>query len=203
MPLSSKVLLSIFLLVSLGFASWLIRRELRTPQNEREVMDRVIELMQEGRYEKAVQILQAWINDPRRDAYRDGLLYQEMAIAYIAKANRVPTGRSEVIRQAALNLGKQLDLYDKENVTSLRLDLLEIGSAHEALADLADKDKCLYYGMAQQELDRQSSLIQGDFYVADGRKFPLAAVRRDINKHLDAIKEKSAKAGCPSSDKKS
>ena len=144
MPLSSKVFLSIFLLVSLGFASWLIGRELRTPQNEREVMDRVIELMQEGRYEKAVQILQAWINDPRRDASRDGLLYQELAIAYIAQANRVPTGRSEVIRQAALNLGRQLDLYNQENVTSLRLDLLEIGSAHEALADLADKDKCLY-----------------------------------------------------------
>jgi hypothetical protein len=68
MPLSSKVFLAIFLLVSLGFASWLIRRELRTPQNEREVMDRVIELMQESRYEKAVQILQAWINDPGRDA---------------------------------------------------------------------------------------------------------------------------------------
>jgi hypothetical protein len=126
-----------------------------------------------------------------------------MAIAYIARANRVPTGRSEVIRQAALNLGKQLDLYNKENVTSLRLDLLEIGSAHEALADLADKDKCMYYEMAQQELDRQSSLIQRDFYVADGRKFPLAAVRRDINKCLDAVKEKSAKAGCPSGDKKS
>jgi len=144
MPLSSKVFLAIFLLVSLSFASWLIRRELRTPQNEREVMDRVIELMQESRYEEAVQILQAWNNDPGRDASRNGLLYQALAIAYIAKANRVPTGRSKVIRQAALNLGKQLDLYNEENVTSLGLDLLEIGSAHDALADLTDQDKGLY-----------------------------------------------------------
>jgi hypothetical protein len=203
MPLSSKVFLSVFLLVSLGFASWLIRRELRTPQNEREVMDRVIELMQEGRYQKPVQILPAWIDDPRRDASRDGLLYQEMAIAYIAKANRVATGSSQVIRPAALNFGKQLGLYNKENVTSLRLDLLEIGSAPEALADLADKDKCLHYGLAQQEFDRQSSPIPGDFYVADGRKFPLPALCRNIDKQLDAVKEKSSNAGCLSAGKKS
>jgi hypothetical protein len=61
--------------------------------------------------------------------------------------------------------------YNEENVTSLGLDLLEIGSAHDALADLADKDKCLYYEMAQQELDHQSSLIQGDFWRTAGN-FP-------------------------------
>jgi hypothetical protein len=48
-------------------------------------------------------------------------------------------------------------------VTTLRLDLFEIASAHEALGDLSDKDKCFYYGLATQELDRQSSLIKGDF----------------------------------------
>ena len=103
MPLSSKVFLSVFLLVSLGFASWLIRRELRTPQNEREVMDRVIELMQEGRYQKPVQILPAWIDDPRRDASRDGLLYQEMAIAYIAKANRVARDLGLIVPQVRIH----------------------------------------------------------------------------------------------------
>jgi hypothetical protein len=203
MTLASKVFLFAFLLACLGFAAWLIHHELRIPQNEREVMDRVIELMQEGRYDKAVQIVQAWIKDPRRDTSHDGSLYQEMAIAYIAKANRALTGRSEAIRQAELNIEKQLNLYNKENVISLRLDLFEISKAHEVLGDLSDKDKCLYYGMAEQELDRQSSLIHGDFYEADGRKFPLAPVRRDINKHLDAVKEKASKAGCPSADKKS
>ncbi len=203
MTFASKVSLSIFLVTSLGFGTWLIRHELHRPQNEREVIERTIELTREGRHDKAIQVVQTWISDPRRDVSHDGLLHDEIAVICIAKAFHRPTRKSEAIRQAEINLEKELDLYNKENATSLRLDLFEIGRGHELLGDLSDKDKCMYYEMAKEELDRQSSLIQGDFYVADGGKFPLAPVRRDINKHLDAVKEKSSKAGCPSAGKKS
>ena len=198
MTLASKVLLAVLLLGISSFAAWFIRNEISEPKNEHEVFDREIDLMRASRYDKAIRLLQTWVNDPRRDASHDGLIYHQLAIVNISKAWHATTAKDECIRQAELNLEKELVLYNKENPSSLRLDLLEIGAAHEMLGDLSDKDKCFHYGMARQELDRQSLLIQGDFYEADGRRFPLAPVRRDISKHLEPVNEKSSKAGCPS-----
>ena len=197
MPLSSKVFLSIFLLAVFGFAVWLVHQEVRTPQNEREVMDRQIDLLRAGRYDKAVQVIQTWMNDSKRDASRDGLLCQQVAMAYIAKAYNKPSGKEEAIRQAELNLERELDLYNKENVATLQVDLLEIGLAHEALGDRSDTDKCWYYGKALEELTRQLSLIVGDSYESDGKRFPLEPVRRKIKERLGAVDEKAAKTGCP------
>src|ERR1700758_102099 len=132
------------------------------------------------------------MNDPRRNMSRDGLLYHQLAMVYIAKAGHAPVGKDEFVHRAALNLDKQLDLYNSENPTSLRVDLLEIGLTGEVLGDLSEKDKCNNYGLARQELNPQLLLMAGDFY-----ELPLAGARREVNEHLDAAKEKSAKAGCP------
>jgi len=201
MTLSRKILILALVGACLAFTAWLVHRELRTPQDQSQVINRMIELLREGRYDRAARVGQTWMNDPRRDVSHDGLLYQQIAMVYMAKAYKKPTARSEALRQAELNLENQLDLYNKENVTSLRLDLFEIAGAHEVLGDLSDKDKCLYYGLARQELHRQSSLIHGDFYEADGKKFSLDPVRRDVNKHRNAVKAKSSKAGCTNADK--
>jgi hypothetical protein len=197
MALSSRILVSAFLLAFIAFATWFIRGELHTPQNEREVIDREIDLLRAGRYDKAIQIIQNWMNDPRRNMSRDGLLYHQLAMVYIAKAWRAPVGKDEFVHRAARNLDKELDLYNRENPTSLRVDLLEIGLAREVLGDLSETDKCNYYGLARQELSQQLLLMAGDFYEVDGRKLPLAGARRKVNEHLDAAKEKSSKAGCP------
>ena len=196
MPLSSKLFLSIFLLAAVVFGAWLIRSELHTPQNEREVMDRETDLIRTGRYDNAIHVLKTWIDDPKRDVSRDGLLYQQIAMAYIAKAYNKPTGKEEAIREAEVNLEKELDLYNKENVATLQVDLLEIGLAHEALGDRSDKDKCLYYGKAREELKRQLSVIERDF-EADGRKLPLEPTRRKIRDRLSGVDEKAARNSCP------
>jgi len=65
MTLASKIFLAVLLLPCLGFAAWFTHHELRIPQDEREVMDRQIELLRERRYDKAVQALQTWLNDPK------------------------------------------------------------------------------------------------------------------------------------------
>ena len=84
-------------------------------------------------------------------------------MAYIAKAYNKPSGKEEAIRQAELNLERELDLYNKESAATLPVDLLEIGLAHEALGDRSDTDKYLYYGKAREELTRQLSLTYGRF----------------------------------------
>jgi hypothetical protein len=115
---------------------------------------------------------------------------------YFAKAWSKPTGKRESIRQADLHLEKALDLYNKETPGGLRVDLFEIGRGHEQLVDLSDEDKCLYYAKATAELTRQLALVKGDSYETDGKEFPLGPLRRDINKHPDAVRKKSAKTSC-------
>jgi hypothetical protein len=198
MSLASKILLAVLLLPFLGFAAWFIRYEMRTPQDEREVMDRQIELVRAGRYDKASQVIETWLTDPRRDASRDGLLYQQLAVAYFGKAWSKPSGKRDSSRQANLNLEKELNLYNRENAAGLRVDLVSIARGHEVLGDLSNEDNCLYYAKAIAELTRQMTLVKGDSYEADGKKFSLDPLRRDINKHLDGVRDKATKAGCPS-----
>ena len=192
MTLPSKIFLAVLLLPCLGFAACFVHHEMRTPQNEREVMDRQIELVRAGRYDKAIQVIETWMSNPRRDVSHDGLLYQQLAVAYYGKAWSKPTGKRESIRHADLNLQKALDLYSKENAPGLRVDFFEIGRGHEQLGDLSDEDKCEYYAKATEELTKQLALVKGDSYEADGRKFSLDPLRRDIYKHLDGVRDKAA-----------
>ena len=49
----------------------------------------------------------------------------------------------------------------------------------------------------REALNRQQlPLIKGDSYTAYGHTTPLDPVRGEVNKHLDAVNEKSSKAGC-------
>jgi hypothetical protein len=201
MPLASKTFLAILLLLCSGFAVWFIPHELRTPQNESEVMDRQIEPVRAGRYDTASQVIETWMKDSRRDVSHDGMLYQQIAIAYFGKAWSRPTGKRESIRRADLNLERALDLYNRENAAGLRVDLFEIGRGHEQLGDLSNRDKCLYDRKAAEGLTRQLLLVKGDSYEADGKKFPPEPLRKDINQQLDAVREKSADTRCANTDK--
>jgi len=200
MPLASKIFLTILLLLCFGLAVSFTHHELRTPQSESKVMDRQME-PRVGRYDKAIQVIETGMKDSRREVSRDGMLYQQIAIAYFGKAWSTPTGKRESIRQADFNLAKVLDIDNRENAVSLRVDLFEIGRGQEQLGDLSNEYKCSYGRKAAQELTRQLATVKGDSHEADGKNFPLAPLRRVINRHLDAVREKSADTLCANTGK--
>jgi len=169
MPQASKIFLTILLLLCFGFAVWFIHHRLRTPQNQSEVMDRQIELVRAGGYAKAIQVIETWMKDSRGDLSHDGMLYQQMAIAYFGKARSKPTGKRESIRQTDLNLEKALDLYNQENAAGLRVDCLRSDAGTNSWEIFPTSTKCLYYGKGDEELTRQLSLVKGDSCEADGK----------------------------------
>jgi hypothetical protein len=193
-----KILSAVVLALCTGFGAWFAYREIRVPQNERDALTRAIELEKWHRYDKAAQVLQKWMTDPRRDVSRDGFLYGQIASVYIAKAHKKPSTRDESVHQAKRNLEEELDLFEKQKPTDLQIDLFEIGGSYAILGDLSEKDKCQYYAKAELELKRQLPLIQGDSYTAYGTTIPLDRVRGEIKKHIEAVNTKFSKAGCSS-----
>jgi hypothetical protein len=156
----------------------------------------MIELQREGRHDKAVQVVDTWMNDSRRDVSHDGLLYHQIAMVYIVKAYKKPATRVESVHQSELNLQKALGLYDKKKPQDIDIELFGIGGAYEILGDISDKDKCRFYEIAIRAFERQLPLIKGDSYTAYGKTVPLEPVRGDIMKHLDGVNEKYSTAGC-------
>ena len=191
-----KVFFIAILAVFLPLAAWIAYHETRTPQNQEEVLSRMIELQREGRYDKAVQVVQNWMTDGRRDISHDELLYQQIAMVYIAKAYKKPASRSESVRQAQLSLEKSLDLFEKEESKENDPWLFEIGGAYEILGNVSDKEKCQLYEKARGLFVRQLPLIKGDSYTSYGSTTPLEPVRKEIRKHLDAVNEKFSRTGC-------
>src|SRR5882724_8095748 len=197
MRLASKVFLAVLLLVCFGFAAWLIYHELRTPQNQGEVLNRMIELQRQHRYDKAVAVVQRWLTDPRRDVSHDGFMHGQIAFVYIAKAYKRPASRDESLHESERNLEMERELIAKAPV-DLQIDLFQIGGSYEILGDLSNKDKCRYYDAARKDLQRQLPLIQAESYTAYGKTILLEPLRQEVKKHLDAVNDKSSKAGCPS-----
>jgi tetratricopeptide (TPR) repeat protein len=192
----SKIICFALVVACVIFGAWLTYHETRTPQNQREVLDRMIELGKERRYDKAVQVVQKWMNDSRRDSSHDGFLYQQIALVYIQKAYKKPASRAGSVRGAEANLQKALDFFDKKTPEDLDLDLFGIGATYQMLGSLSDGDKCRYFEKARQLFLRQMPLIKGDSYTAYGTTIPLEPLRDDIKKHLDEINEKSTQASC-------
>jgi len=196
MDRSSKVFLLALLLIFVGLAAWLVYHETRIPQNERQALNRMIELQEEGRYDRAAQTMRTWMQDRRRDSSRDGFLYGQIAFVYIAKAYKRPRTGGESVRRAEENLQKALTFYEEHPEDGLTLEPFEIGGSYEILGDLSEKDKCRLYEKAHRLLVQQLPLIKGDSYTAYGHTAPLDPVRGEVNKHLDAVNEKLSKAGC-------
>jgi predicted metal-dependent hydrolase len=156
----------------------------------------MMELVKERRYDKAIQVVQNWMNDSRRDHSNDGFLYQQIAMVYIEKAYREPATRADSLHAAEGNLEKALAFFDSKAPEDNDVELFGIGGAYQLLGDVANEGKCQYYGKARLLFARQLPLIKGDSYTAYGRTIPLETVRADIKKHLDALSEKCSQAGC-------
>jgi hypothetical protein len=191
-----KFLLLTLLVPFVAVAAWFTYRETRIPQNQNEALKRMIELQREGRYDKAVQVVQNWMNDSRRDISHDGLMYDQIAFVYIAKAYKRPATRDESARRAEENLQKAVSFFDAQSRSDLTLDPFEIGGGYEIMGDLSDKDKCRLYEKARGLFEQQLPLIKGDSYTAYGHTTQLEPVRKDVRKHLNAVIEKSSKANC-------
>jgi hypothetical protein len=192
----SKVLLLLLLVPFVAFAAWLVYHETRIPKNQGEVLNRMIELQREGRYDRAVQVVQNWMKDNGRDISHDGFLYEQIAIVYIVKAYKRSRSRDESVRRSEENLQKALSLFDEQSQTGLSLEPLGIGEGYETLADISNQDKCRLYEKARALFVRQLPLITGESYTAYGHTTPLEPVRGDVGKHLDAVRVKSSQAGC-------
>jgi tetratricopeptide (TPR) repeat protein len=191
-----KAFVFVIIPVFVVLVAWLVYHETRIPQNQGEVLNRMIELQKEGRYDKAVQVVQNWMNDGRRDISHDGLMYGQIAFVYVMKAYKRPTARVESVRRAEENLQKALSFFDGQSQGDLSLDLFEIGGGYEILGDISDKDKCRLYEKARELFLRQLPLIKGDSFTAYGHTTQLEPVRGDVRKHLDAVIGKSSRAGC-------
>ncbi len=196
MTRSRKVAILAFLVPLVTLAAWLAYHETRIPQNQQEVLDRMIELQREGRYDKAVEVVQKWMSDRRRNVANDDFMYGQIAMVYIIKAYKRPGSKEVSVHRAEENLQRELSLFDKQNHGDFSVDLFEIGRAYEILGDISDKDKCRLYQKAAQELERQLPLIKGDTYTSYGTTTRLEPLRADIRKHLEAVNEKSSTAGC-------
>jgi hypothetical protein len=193
---SWKALSFIIIVALVVLVARFVYHETRIPQNQGDVLNRMIELQREGRYDKAVQVVQNWMNDSRRKTSLDGFMFEEIAFVYIAKAYKKPATRDESVRRAEDNLQKALAFFDGQGQSEFSLDPFEIGGVYEAMADISDKDKCRFYEKARGLFVRQLPLIKGESYTAYGKTILLEPVRGDVRKHLNAVNEKSSKAGC-------
>ena len=192
----ARLLLLALLVPFVALAAWLAYHETRVPQNQGEVLNRLIELQREGRYDKAVQVVQNWMNDSRRETSNDGFMYEQIAIVYILKAYKRPRSREASARRAEENLQRALSFFDAQTQRDFNLDPFGIGEGYEALADINVQDRCRLYEKARDLFERQLPRIKGDSYTAYEHTTPLEPVRRDVREHLKAVTEKSSKAGC-------
>jgi tetratricopeptide (TPR) repeat protein len=191
-----KSFVASLLVAFLILAAWLTFRKEQIPQNENDVYRRVYELQKAGRYDQAVNVLQAWLKDSRRDVSKDDLSYFQIAMVHIAKAHKKSSTKDESVQQAQLSLEEALSIINKKESGDPDVMLFEIGGAYELLGDLSDKDKCRLYGIARQAFERQLPLIKGDSYTAYGKTIPLEPVRAEIRKHLDGVGKKYSDARC-------
>ncbi|HEV2104075.1 MAG TPA: hypothetical protein VGR58_14955 [Candidatus Acidoferrum sp.] len=171
------------------------------PQSPGEAVNRMIALQDDGRYDEAARTVQTWLQNNPRNASRDGLLYQQIAMVYVIKAYKSPETREDSVRQAALNFDNARILHDKEQSSGLDTELFELGSGYEHLGDLSVAEKCKFYEEARQLFEKQAPLIQSETYTASGKTFSLKPLQVEVKKHLDAVREKLSSSGCQANGK--
>jgi hypothetical protein len=63
----------------------------------------MIELEKDGRYDKAAEVVQNWMNDGGRNVTRGESMYDQTAMVYISKAYKRPRTREESVHRAEDN----------------------------------------------------------------------------------------------------
>ena len=197
MTLLWKIFFLALVAASLSFVAWMLFYPKPPPLSPGEAVNRMIALQDDGRYDEAVKTVQTWMQKNPRDASRDGLLYQQIAMVYITKACKKPDSREDSVSHAGQNLEKALSLHDQEPHDGIDAELFEIGGGYEALGNLPVADNCKFYEKARELFERQLPLIQSDNYSASDRTFSLKPLQDEVKKHLDAVRQKLSSSGCP------
>lgn len=153
-------------------------------------------LAQSGRYDDGVRVVEKWMDQHKNDTSKDDFLHQQIAMVYISKAGHKQSSRDASVDNAAAHLEMALGAYAARTPDEVELMLFEIGGAYEILGDLSTKDKCKFFGKARKLLNEQLPLIKGASYTSYGHTTPLEPVRAEVRRHLAAVEEKSAQAGC-------
>jgi len=168
----------------------------KPPRSRGEALGQMVRLQESGHYDDAVRVVEKWMDQHQDDTSKDDFVHRQIAMVYISKAYHKQSTRDESLDNADSHLEKALSIYAAKKSQGTDVMLFEIGGAYEILGDLTTKDKCRYFGKARTLLDEQLPLIKGDSYTAYGHTTPLEPVRAEVGRHLAAVEQKSAKAGC-------
>jgi tetratricopeptide (TPR) repeat protein len=158
------------------------------PRNKISEMTNYIE---EGRYDEAVQLgLSILRNDPN-----DEIVYQQIADVYLTRAQKDREQREQWVEDAVSYVEKSLALNAKDKDVA-GVYLFQDARSFELAGDLSASKRCTYYDTARKLLENRVSLLQGSEITLAGRTFPLEPLRKENEKVLVRVKDKTTKAGC-------
>ncbi len=148
-----------------------------------------------GKWDDAIRVAQEWLKShPEDDSGANGLVYEQMAIVYLAKASRDATHKDEWIRQAVVYFDKDLSLHPQEPFDTVKF--YSAGRGFEEAGDLSTADSCLYYGRALKAFADEQPFLQGDTYTVSGDSIPLTPMRKENEKSMERVQAKFVKTGC-------
>lgn len=156
-----------------------------------DVGSQMIDCLQRGQYDEAVQVgMKALRHQPG-----DELILQEIATVYLVRAQKEPQQKEQWLTRAVLYTDQALSLNSK-NRDAAGVQLFQHARTYELVGDLSTTERCTRYTQAQKLLEERIPLLQGDNLTLEGRTFPLAPLRKENDTTVAAVKEKAAKAGC-------
>ena len=167
----------------------------KPPRSRAEAVGQMVQLQESGHYDDGVRIVEKWMDQHQDDNSKDDFLHQQIAMVYISKAYHNESTRYESLDNAASHLEKALRIYAGKKPEEADIMLFNVGGAYEILGDLS-KDKCRFFAKARALFNEELPLIKGDSYTAYGHTTPLEPVRAEVRKHLAAVEQKYAQAGC-------
>jgi tetratricopeptide (TPR) repeat protein len=142
--------------------------------------------IKKGQYDDAVQIgLQALRNQPS-----DELILEEIATVYLVRAQKEPEQREQWVAKAVSYADRALLLNSKDR-DAAGVHLLHHARSYEMSGDLSASDRCAHYEKALELLEARAPLLQGDHLTLEGKVFPLDPPRKENEKVLAEVKEKS------------
>jgi hypothetical protein len=164
------------------------------PENWNDAINLMTRYYQLGQHDDAIRVAQDWLDKHPEDTMHGAIFYGQIAITYLKKASKDTAHKDEWIRQGVVYYEKVLSVHQKKG--GFNAMLFEVGRGFEAAGDLSTNSSCLYLGRAVKAFEEEMPFIQGDSFTENGQTIPLAPVRKEIQKALERVKAKLAKAGC-------
>jgi hypothetical protein len=164
------------------------------PKTRSEMITLMTRYGKKGKWDDAIGVAQEWLKShPEDGSGSSGLVYEQMAMVYLAKASRDATHKDEWIRQAVIYFDKDLSLHQQKPID---IEFYSAGRGFEEAGDLSTADSCLYYRRALKAFADEQPFLQGDTYTDSGESIPLAPMRQENEKSRERVEAKFAKAGC-------